>query len=217
VTPTEEINETVNVKDISDLFGEVHLGTVTAPNGDTFPYDKDFAWVDYGQEECGSHEYDNTATIVETGQSAAATLKVNVQCFVFEGETAWAANGDTPGQLRYTKRGNWATYVAYAEKCTTLFAGQTIDVGTVCFSGVVDGQVTITVELDVLWEFEDVAENLKVQDYASAPSGNPSPGLFDHKKTCDATGPCEIVVPENNYYGVHANVGQWVPDPDFGP
>jgi hypothetical protein len=35
--PTTEINETVNVKDISDLFGEVALGTVTAPNGDSSP------------------------------------------------------------------------------------------------------------------------------------------------------------------------------------
>jgi hypothetical protein len=31
--PDLEINKTVNIKDISDLFGEVDLGTVTAPNG----------------------------------------------------------------------------------------------------------------------------------------------------------------------------------------
>jgi hypothetical protein len=73
--PTTEFNETVNIKDVSDLFGEVDLGSVTAPNGDTFTYDKCFAYADY---EPGSYEYDNTAEIVETGQSASAKLKVNV-------------------------------------------------------------------------------------------------------------------------------------------
>jgi hypothetical protein len=150
---------------------------------------------------------------------ANATLKVYVQCMVFKGETAWAANGDKPGELRYTTKGNWATYVAYAEKTTTLFAGQTIPVGTVAFSGVVDGKVTITVTMSAPWEFEDVAENLKVQDYAKCTqSGNPSPGLFDHKKTCDAAeSSCWISVPANNFYGVHVNVGKWIPDPGFGP
>ena len=216
--PTTEINKTVNIKDSSALFGDKFFGPVTAPNDAQFTYTKDFAFEDF--YECGGFQYDNTATIVETGQEAEATLKVNVQCLVFEGETAWAANGNTPGELRYTNRGNWATYVAYAyaEKTTTLFAGQTIDVGTVSFSAVVGGQVTITVTLTGDWEFEDVAENLKVQDYANAPSGNPAPGLFAHKKTCDPDeSTCGIVVPANNFYGVHVNVGQWVPDPDFGP
>jgi hypothetical protein len=218
--PTTELYETVKVKDISALFGEVDLGTVTAPEGDTFTYDKNFAWADYGAEKCGGYTYPNTASIVETKQSASATLKVNVQCFIFQGETAWAANGTKPLELRYTKQGNWATYVEYknVEKTTTLFAGQTIPVGTVGFSTVSDGKVTITVTLTAPWKFEDVAENLKVQDYAKAPSGNPEPGLFAHKKTCDtAWNACSIVVPANKFYGVHVNVGQWVPDPKFGP
>jgi hypothetical protein len=216
--PTNEINATVNVQDISDLFGTVDLGTVTAPNDAQFTYDKDFAWADYGRYNCGDFVYDNTATIVETGQSADATLKVNVQCYIVQGETAWAANGNVPLQLRYTPRGNWATYVAYAEKTTTLFAGQTIPVGTVSFSAVVDGNVTITVTLYDGWVFEDVSENLMVQGYSTAPSGNPAPGLFANKKYCDPdSATCEIVVPAANFYGVHVNVGQLVPDPNFGP
>jgi hypothetical protein len=47
-----------------------------------------------------------------------------------------------------------------------------------------------------------------VQDYEFAPSGNPSPGLFDWKATCSETS-CTITVPENNFYGVHVNVGYW--------
>jgi hypothetical protein len=213
--PTTVVNETINVKDLSDLFGEVTLGTVTAPNDGQFTYTKDFAYSDF--TECGDFVYDNTATIVETGQSADATLLVNVQCFVFEGETAWAANGNVALQLPYPGS-NWATYVEYAPKTTTLFAGRTIPVGTVSFSAVSSKKVTITVNLDSPWQFEAVAENLKVQDYKNAPTSSPSPGLFAHKKSCDAAfSSCSITVPANKFYGVHVEVGQWVPDPNFGP
>lgn len=86
--------------------------------------DKQFSYADYGQAECGTHTYDNTASIVETGQSADETVTVSVQCLIFQGETAWAANGNTPGVFRYNNRGgNWATYVAGEGKTTTLFAG----------------------------------------------------------------------------------------------
>jgi hypothetical protein len=225
--PDPELHAVVEVKDISDLFGAELLDTLEAADyeeGDVinFDYDEFFAYED--QEACGSFAYENTAEVIgdedEVLDSADATLKVNVQCLIFEGDTAWAANGDVPLQLRYTTRGNWATYVAYfgVEKTTTLFAGQTNDVGTVHFSAAVGGQVVITVTLATDVEFEDVAENLMVQDYATAPSGNPSPGLFAHKKHCDpAESWCVITVPENNFYGVHVNVGEWIPDPEFGP
>ena len=75
-----------------------------------------------------------------------------------------------------------------------------------------NGQITIWVHLAGPWEFEDVFENLKVQDYATAPSGNPAPGLFAHKMTCHPEeSSCSMTVPANNFYGVHVNVGQWVP------
>ena len=216
--PDVERNETVTVDDCSDLVGCEELGQVTAPHSGQFTSSHVFRFADF--DECGSYRYDNTATIRETGEDASARVKVNVQCVTFEGETAWAANGAVPGQLRYTNRGNWATYVQYGDtaKTTTLFAGRTLDAGQVSFSAPVDGKVTITVDLAGPWQFEDVAENLKVQDYAKAPSGNPAPGGFGHKVTCDAEGTtCEVVVPANNFYGVHLNVGQLVPDPNFGP
>jgi uncharacterized repeat protein (TIGR01451 family) len=73
--PDEEFLKTINVKDVSDLFGEVDLGELTAPNGGTFDYSECFAWADY--TEPGPYDYNNTATIVETGQSASALLRVN--------------------------------------------------------------------------------------------------------------------------------------------
>ena len=122
--------------------------------------------------------------------------------------TAWAANGDQPGELRYQKPGNWATYVEYKgeRRTVTLFAGQTVDIGTVTFSAPDDGFVTITIELNEFGAFQNVAENVKIQDYRRAPSGNPSPGGFDHKADVDANEKTfSIVVPENNYYGVHVD------------
>lgn len=118
------------------------------------------------------------------------------------GETAWAA-GD-----RYVESGNWATYTAYvADSTVTLYAGQTLEAGTVHFSGAVDGEVTITVALNPGWRFKDVGENVKVQDYDSAPSGNPAPGLFAHKGYATASS-FSIDVPQNSFYGVHVNV-EW--------
>ncbi|MFU8772402.1 MAG: hypothetical protein ACNA8H_08285, partial [Anaerolineales bacterium] len=228
--PAEELFATVGVYDDSDLFGLVTLGTLDAADfapGDTIPftYDKYFAYADFA--ECGYFEYNNTAKVIynfgKAGQvvlgRADEKLIVHVQCLIFDGQTAWAANGSVPGELRYTERGNWATYVVFfgEAKTTTLFAGQNMEAGSVSFTPV-NGDVEITVSLTEDWEFEAVSENLKVQDYADAPSGNPSPGQFDHKKTCaEAESSCTISVPFNNFYGVHVEVGKWVPDPNFGP
>jgi hypothetical protein len=126
-----------------------------------------------------------------------------------ESETAWAANGLEPGSLRYTSQGNWATYVQYqgfegTGKVVNFYAGQTEYAGTVTFSAVgadVAGMVTITIDLAPGFSYE-AGSAIAVQDYASAPSGNPSPGLFDHKFQPGDP----IYVPANNFYGVHAVV-----------
>jgi hypothetical protein len=136
----------------------------------------------------------------------------------WEGETAWAANGYYAGQLRYTTRGNWATYTQYngSAKTVKLFAGQTMNAGMVHFSAPANGKVIIAVTLNEGWRFAPKPademgdyENLKVQDYATNPSGNPAPGLFEWKKECTAS-PCQIEVDPNNFYGVHADVEQQV-------
>ncbi|MFO7525105.1 MAG: DNRLRE domain-containing protein, partial [Ignavibacteriaceae bacterium] len=127
----------------------------------------------------------------------------------WQGETAWAANGNEPGSLRYTTKGNWATYVQYAEKTVNVYAGQHILIGTASFSAVVAGEVTITITLDPAWELDPEAngEGVKIQGYDNAPSGNPSPGLFTTYKGNDLT----VTVPAYNYYGVHLDVRTSVP------
>jgi hypothetical protein len=126
--------------------------------------------------------------------------------FVWKGETAWAANGNTSGTLRYINRGNWATYTAYSgsAKSVTLFAGQTMNAGTVAFSDVSGGMVTITITLNEGWRLKAGDEAVKIQGYDSAPSGNPSPGLFTTYKGNSLS----IMVPQRAFYGVHLDV-EW--------
>lgn len=141
----------------------------------------------------------------------AVTLTLN-ECeepcydFFWKGETAWAANGYTSGTLRYINQGNWATYTAYSgsEKSVTLFAGQTMNAGTVDFSAVSGGMVTITITLNEGWRLEEGDEGVHIQGYSSAPSGNPSPGLFTTYKGNSLS----IMVPQSNFYGVHLDV-EW--------
>jgi hypothetical protein len=139
------------------------------------------------------------------------------------GETAWAANEDEPGELRYNISknrqgkyiGNWATYVEYTEgeeKTVTLFAGQTMEAGTVEFSAVGDGMVEIKITLNEGWRLEEddegeiIPEALKIQGYEESPQGyeNPAPGLFTTYKGTELT----VTVPAFEYYGVHLNL-QW--------
>jgi len=49
---------------------------------------------------------------------------------------------------------------------------------------------------------------VKIQDYAEAPSGNPSPGRFAPKGHA-AESPFSMTGPENNFYGVHVEV-EWL-------
>jgi hypothetical protein len=199
---------------------EVDLGSLCAPVGgapfsDTFEYTRTFGTegADFTLA-CEDNSVTNEATFVTNTTATTGSDDAGFEIFVIcevpeepQEETAWAANGDEPGFLRYNTRGNWATYVEYTgEKTVTFFAGQTINVGTVHFSAAVAGQVTITIDLIDGWEFGEGGV-VHVQDYASAPSGNPAPGQFDHKVDASGTS-AEIVVPENNYYGVHAGVAK---------
>jgi hypothetical protein len=138
--------------------------------------------------------------------------KVEDMCY--KGETAWATGS------RYVSRGNWATYTSYsgAEKTVSIYAGQTMQAGTATFSAPNGGFVDITIELangfvfyyDVLNATAD--NNIKIQDYAVAPKGNPSPGLFRTKAAASAGSTSyTITVPANNFYGVHLDVAYQVP------
>ena len=116
-------------------------------------------------------------------------------------ETAWAEG------TRYIPQGNWATYTGYAPGTTVkLVAGQNKEAGEVTFGEVVDGNVTISIQLNPGWCFQDVPENVKIQGYDAAPSGNPSIGLFANKADASESY-WSGSVPYNAFYGVHVDVG----------
>jgi hypothetical protein len=152
------------------------------------------------------------ANYAPAGGSGYREHKSDVQDLVITEEGTWVRETAWAAGLLYNPEGggNWATYTPYYGESTTvtLYAGQTMEAGTVQFSAPAGGLVTITITLDAGWRFYDDPENVKIQDYDVAPSGNPSPGLFDTKGY--ATGsPFSINVPENNFYGVHVDV-EWL-------
>lgn len=115
----------------------------------------------------------------------------------YQDETAWAAGS------RYVAQGNWATYTPYvANTPVNVFAGQNYLVGTVTFSEVVDGKVTITLAALNGARLQSVAESVKIQGYETAPSGNPAPGLFTTYKGNETT----VIVDAYAYYGIHLDV-----------
>jgi hypothetical protein len=207
--PTTEINKTINVKDISDLFGEVELGTVTAPNGATFTYTKDFAWEDYGKYDCGSFFYSNTAMIVETGQEASATLKVNVQCYIYE--TAYAKGDSAVPFCDYIDRWGWTNPIEPGTYEWPLWAGAAqcdttkgTLVGSVSVVYDASGVVTVTYNVSVPYSLEEThvyaGYDLMPPDGFTAVGQYKNYGPFDGNQV---------------YVIAHAVVG--IPDPNFGP
>ena len=115
----------------------------------------------------------------------------------YKDETAWAA-----GERYIIKDngGNWATYTPYVAKTPIkVYAGQHYLVGTVTFSEVVNGKVTITLAALNGAMLQDVAESVKIQGYNEAPVGNPAPGQFTTYKGKETT----ITVDAFAYYGIH--------------
>ncbi len=147
----------------------------------------------------------NVVTVIaedELGQSCQASDDATVNFTDdpdWHDETAWAAGLPYPGS-------NWATYTPYvADTYVTLYAGQYMEAGTVYFSAVDEGKVTLTITLNEGWRFAPVPDNVKIQDYAVAPTKAPVPGDFDWKVTATES-PFVVEVPLNNFYGIHLDV-----------
>lgn len=218
-TPTTVVNATVNVSDLSDLFGAVALGSVTAPNGATFTYYKDFTFA--GFAACGDYSYGNTATIVETGQSASATLLVNVQCYVYEtafgkaqsgGDTCFIADGFSRWGWtnRYVLGSGPQTYDLWAAagQCETS-KGTLVGTVTVSDAG---GYVTVVFNVDPEYDLQETHVYVGTTKYPTVTQG---------KKTSTTVAPGQYT--NNSPFAPNATV--WViahavvglPDPDFGP
>lgn len=113
-------------------------------------------------------------------------------------ETAYA--GNTSGNPQ-----PWWYYLIYesAETTQTIWAGQTIDVGSVTVSAPVNNEVTITINLSG-WTLQNVAEPVKIQGYpAEWDQTWSNPGGFSTYKGD------ELVisgVPVHSFYVIHLDV-----------
>ncbi len=155
----------------------------------------------FATDACNNKSGSLSQTITENCPSGPPTG--GTPCYDTSSETAWAAG------TKYVTKGNWATYVPYANaaKTVNLYAGQTKLIGTASFSANVSGQVTISVNITAAgWELVPGVENVKIQGYSSTPPAyNPSPGLFANKLTGSGT-TATITVPAARFYGVHLDV-----------
>jgi hypothetical protein len=216
--PTTEIDKTVTITDESDLFGEVELGEVTAPDDAQFTYTKDFDWEDYGDEDCGDHTYDNIAKVIGDNDAlldeAGASIEVHVQCHV--PETAYGLGTNPTCFIPQFSNWGWTNHIATKPTVETweLWAGA----GQCDTSkGTLVGSVTVTYGAD---GYVDAAYNVSLPftiiethvyagtdqyprlkdggDYTVAPGQYTNEGPF--------SGPIWVIA--------HAVVG--LPDPSFG-
>ncbi len=218
--PEDSTNETVHIKDLSDLFGEVDLGAVTAPHGDTFTYDEYFDYAGYSDR--GEHQaYDNTASIVETGQYATALLRVNAQQLRYE--TAYA-KGDEEAEdvvcfAPTFKKWGWTNQILPGTYTWDLWAG-----AAQCDTakGTIVGTVAVVYDpttYDVAVTFNMLPGCVLEEEHVHAGSTQ-YPQVRQGKKYVSSVAPGQYT---NNgpfdgnpvWVIVHGVVG--LPDPTFGP
>jgi hypothetical protein len=220
--PVEDVHATVVVKDASDLFGLVTLDTLNAydyvkDQVIPFTYDKMFAWETYGKDLCGTHDYENTATVygdddVVLGY-AMEDVKVYVQCFVYEtafakGETSRCFLQDGFSRWGWTNKINYGTHVmpVYAG------AGQ-------CMGGTYVGTVTVSyIGSTVLFNFNLDAMYDLDETHVYAGKGM-YPLMKVGRRTVQTVAPGQYYIEKSLsgeiYVIAHAVVG--LPDPSFGP
>ncbi|MDP2176323.1 MAG: hypothetical protein Q8K70_10485 [Bacteroidota bacterium] len=150
--------------------------------------------VQYALFKRGKGNKQNASQFPECGIiefAAPGCPVVDNECW--QDETAWATGS------RYINPGNWATYTANADLTNgvTIYAGQTIDIGT---AKLVNGKIEIS--LTGGWELQEGDETVKIQGYDAAPSGNPAPGNFTTYKGTSLS----PSVDSYNFYGIHLDV-----------
>ena len=210
--PATEINANVNIGDSSALFGEVLLGTAKAPENAQFTYTKDFAWADYGAEGCGSYQYDNTATILETDQTASATLKVNVQCYLYE--TAYAKGGEAICFIPNFANWGWTNQIRPGTYYWDLWAG-----AAQCDTakGTWVGMVTVVYGADRSFNFQYHVDSPYILDETHLYAGTGTFPKDNRGRLTVAPGQYSIMPGLYGDIYVIAHAVDGIPDPNFGP
>ena len=214
--PPLEINKVVEIMDAGVSLGTVTLDDLDENDKKIFSYEELFTWEEYGNN-CGHQEYENTATIVETEQSASAILKVNVQCYI--DETAYAMGESAVCFLDYQfSQWGWTNLIVPSENeyVWPLYTGAAFCdpdkgeyVGTVIVE-YADGEIEYTFNLD--WPYE-------IEEYHIYAGKDMFPQQTRGKKTIDTVAPGQYYIEDDLsgdiYVIIHAVVK--MPDPNFGP
>jgi hypothetical protein len=150
----------------------------------------------------------NVATLTgpNTNLSKDATVK-------FTCTYPWRSETATGAGIRYPGTSNWFMYTPYQTTKVDLIAGQHYDAGDIYMtrSG---GNTYIKVTLASGFRFANVTQNLKVQDFAKAPTKYVQPGNFKYKfSVAQGTNTYTAKIPGDTakFYGIHGDVERYVP------
>jgi uncharacterized cupin superfamily protein len=187
-------------------YSQVISDTTSFSKNETFKCSSDpTKYTNYSRTD----NYQNIATL-GTGATTLYSAKadVTVTCkYPWRGETATGAG------TRYPGTSNWFMYTAYQTTKVDLIAGQYYDAGDIYMtrSG---GNTYIKVTLASGFRFANVAQNLKIQDFAKAPAKYVQPGNFKYKfSVAQGTNTYTAKIPGDTakFYGIHADVERYVP------
>ncbi|HET7232095.1 MAG TPA: hypothetical protein VFJ16_18965 [Longimicrobium sp.] len=148
--------------------------TVTFP--ESFPCPSDATL--YNANGIFTRTATNTATLTGASTTLSRSASVQITCtrVMWAGETAVGAG------TRYPNTANWFMYTPYTTSKVDLIAGQKYDAGDVYMSRS-GSTTTIRIVLQNGFTWAEVAENLKIQPFDSAPTGFVTPGSFLYKFT----------------------------------
>jgi len=224
--PTTNVHASVEITDTNDTGGvlpqTLYAADYVAGAVETYTYTKDFTWADYGQDACGTHNYQNTAKVMDGELMLdydTAELDVYVQCYIYEYETAYAKGGSAECFIPTFSNWGWTNPIrpgtyemglwAAAGRCDT-GKGTLVGSVSVFFNGCVE------VEYDV--------DSPYILDETHVYAGcSKFPKMKVGKKLVDTVAPgqyynnCPVVGCSSVYVIAQAVVGIPIPDPDFGP
>jgi hypothetical protein len=140
----------------------------------------------------------------------------DVICTGYQFETAYGGNLAGPIPLK-GQQAWWKYYLTSTGGVQTLWAGQTIDAGTVEYTSANNGTITITLGAD--WELNYIDENgypdpdpVKWQGYYTLPTQRPIPGHMAHQTNTLILSPVNDLITgyPYTYYVIHVSVRKCV-------
>ncbi|HEY9113561.1 MAG TPA: hypothetical protein VIN10_02610 [Bacteroidales bacterium] len=154
---------------------------------------------------CGNDYYFSAYAVLQDGTVISASdiyssiCCTDPYCETYQTETAFGGNSVGAGNA-------WWYYYKVADGGPqTIYAGQSIEIGTVNFS---NGQIIINFTGG--WELTDDSESVKIQGYTTLPSRRPPAGRFTTYKGTSLV----VSVPSFPYYIIHLDV-QGCTDPEY--